>query len=432
MMSRKLALIIGSSEYEDPTLARLVAPRADVTALDSVLKHPEVGSFDDVTVLIDQPESVVRRAIARFFAEKSRDDLLLLYFSGHGVLDDQGQLYLAMKDTEHNLLSATAIPAALITREMDLSHPRRQILILDCCHSGAFARGAKGVVGARVGTAAAFEGNGYGRVVLTATDSTQYAWEGDRILGQAENSMFTHYLIEGLQTGQADADDDGQITLDELYTYVYERMLSTMPRQTPGKWSYKQQGDIILAKNPRPIVKPAALPPELQSALESPFSGVREGAVRELDHLLRSTNTRLALTVYEVLVRLKDDDSRRVAAAATEILIAHGKRHPAQAEHTGAGKTAEGTFANKPHEELSEHLPRQIVKHGDVNRTGMVNKPRANPVTSATVPIIGASSIENKPEAYYPELENFQGLLPRAIILFVSMLLFVLFLFALR
>jgi hypothetical protein len=411
MMSQKLALIIGSSEYEDPTLARLVAPRADVTALESVLKHPEIGGFNDVTGLIDQPESVVRRAIARFFAGKKRDDLLLLYFSGHGVLDDQGHLHLAVKDTERQFLSVTAIPASLITREMDLSAPQRQVLILDCCHSGAFARGAKGAVGASVGTAAAFEGNGYGRVVLTATDSTQYAWEGDRILGQADNSLFTHHLIEGLQTGQADADGDGQITLDELYAYVYERMLSAMPRQTPGKWSYKQQGDIILAKNPRPVVTPAALPPELQSAIESPFSGVREGAVRDLDQLLRSTNASLALGAYEALVRLQEDDSRRVAVAAAESLTAHVKRQLPKVEQPASGHAEASAVPSGPTEELRAHPVEPTMAPEEVNRAGAAEEPPIDNVTvaAADMTLLDTSLKSAEPEA--PPLNT--GIPPR-------------------
>ena len=70
----------------------------------------------------------MRRAISRFYATKNRDDVLLLYFSGHGVLDDRGQLYLAVKDTERGLLRGTAIGAAFITDEMDRSYSRRQVL----------------------------------------------------------------------------------------------------------------------------------------------------------------------------------------------------------------------------------------------------------------------------------------------------------------
>ena len=200
-MGRKLALIIGNSEYDDTSLARLITPSEDVNDLAALLKSPDSGGFDEVIALVNEPATTLRRSIAKLFAQKSPDDLLLLYFSGHGVLDDQGHLYLAVKDTERDLLSGTAIPASFITGEMDRSRSKRQVLIFDCCHSGAFARGSKGVVGASVGTGSAFEGTGYGRVVLTATDATQYAWEGDQVIGQADNSVFTHFMIHGLQTG---------------------------------------------------------------------------------------------------------------------------------------------------------------------------------------------------------------------------------------
>ena len=251
-MSQRLALVIGNSIYRDPALSGLTSPGADVGALADILLSPEIGGFDDVKLLVNTSSATLRRSISSFFSQKTREDLLLLYFSGHGVLDDQGRLYLAAKDTEKDLLGGTAIPAAFITDEMNRSRSNRQVLILDCCHSGAFSRGAKGTIGASVGTAAAFEGTGTGRVVLTATDATQFAWEGDQVIGQAENSLFTHYMVKGLQTGEADADGDGKITIDELYDYVYSHIIQQTTWQTPGKWSYKEQGEIIIAQSARP------------------------------------------------------------------------------------------------------------------------------------------------------------------------------------
>lgn len=251
-MSRRLALIIGNSAYRDGTLARLLTPDIDVGALAEILLDPEVGAFDDAKVLVNMTSATVRRAISDLFAQKSREDLLLLYFSGHGVLDDRGRLHLAVKDTDHGLLRGTAVAASFIADEMDNSRSQRQVLILDCCHSGAFARGTKGSPGLTVGTAAAFEGTGFGRVVLTATDATQYAWEGDRIIGEAESSLFTHYMVQGLQSGEADINGDGQITIDELYDYVYTQVVQQTPRQTPGKWSFKEQGEIVIARAGRP------------------------------------------------------------------------------------------------------------------------------------------------------------------------------------
>ena len=168
-MAGKFALIIGNSQYQDPNLTRLKAPEADVEGLSALLRDPLIGAFDDVITLANELSAPIRRTIGQFFAQKTADDLLLLYFSGHGVLDESGELFLATKDTERDLISGTAIPAAYITGEMDRSRSKRQVLILDCCHSGAFARGTKGIVGASVGTASAFQGTGYGRVVLTAT-----------------------------------------------------------------------------------------------------------------------------------------------------------------------------------------------------------------------------------------------------------------------
>jgi hypothetical protein len=249
-MPNRYALIIGNSEYSDSKLARLRTPDSDVNALADVLRNPGLGSFDEVEVLLNHDSTLVRKTITKFFSNKKRDDLLLLYFSGHGVLDDRGRLFLAVKDTEHHLLRGTSLPANFITDEMDNSNSKRQILILDCCHSGAFARGTKGAVGKSVGTSSAFMGNGYGRVVLTATDSTEYAWEGEQLLGSKQNSVFTHYLIQGIETGQADLDQDGLISIDELFDFAHDRVSSSTSKQTPGKWSFRQHGEIILAQNP--------------------------------------------------------------------------------------------------------------------------------------------------------------------------------------
>ena len=248
-MSRKLALVIGVSEYDDPTLATLRTPSADVDALARALRDTNIGNFDEVEELVNQTAEVVRRAISVFFTNKKPDDLLLLYFSGHGVLNDRGRLFLAVKSSVKDLLTATAIPSTFITEEMDTCRSKRQVLILDCCHSGAFERGRKGEQ--KVITETTFEGNGYGRVVLTASDATQYAFEGDRVIEKAELSLFTHHLIQGLLTGDADSNRDGLISLDDWYSYAYTQVLNETPKQTPKKWVYNQEGELIIAKAAR-------------------------------------------------------------------------------------------------------------------------------------------------------------------------------------
>jgi hypothetical protein len=233
---------------------------------------------------------MVRRAIARFFDNANRDDLLVFYFSGHGIKDDSGQLYLAVKDTERALLTGTGIESAFITARMDRSRSRRQVLILDCVHGGAFWQGDRSASSGIVPMGPAFEGIGSGRVILTATDSSQYAWEGDQGVEQPESSVFTHYLVQGLKTGDADLDGDGVITIDELYDYVYKHVTAETPTQTPGRWNYKQNGDIVIALNANRPVRPAEpdpfdLRPGPPPQFDVPAESIGSGEVDPLELL---------------------------------------------------------------------------------------------------------------------------------------------------
>lgn len=314
----KYALIIGNNKYDDPKLAQLKTPAADSQALAKVLDDRTIGSFDEVTPLINQTETRIRRAISTFLTSKKPDDLVLLYFSGHGVLDDRGRLYLALKDTQVDLLKATSIPSSFIADEMDSCRSKRQILVLDCCHSGAFGRGTKGEQ--KAVTETTFEGSGFGRVVLTASDSTQYALEGDQVIKLTELSLFTHFLLEGLKTGEADVNNDGHISLDEWYDYTYAKVVSETPRQVPHKWSYNQQGDLIIARNPYVKKRVVELPSELLQALESPFVGIRESAVTELGKYLRLRDAEMVDLAIASLEKMKSDDSRRISLLAERLL----------------------------------------------------------------------------------------------------------------
>ena len=109
--------------------------------------------------------------------------------------------------------------------------------------------------------------------------------------------------------------------------------MNATPKQNPRKWSFNQEGEIVVAKNPYPpVLKPVELPIELRQAIESPLANVREGAVRELDHLLNGSNANLVLVAHETLKHLMGDDSRRVSNAASESLKAYEARSKAEAD----------------------------------------------------------------------------------------------------
>ena len=315
---RRLALLVATATYADPGLAALRAPAGDVRSLAGVLGDDGIGGFD-VRELIDRPTEELKREIEGFFGAGRPRDLLLLYVSGHGVLSQNRRFYLATATTALPFLRSTAIEDSFVNDVMQQSRARSIVLILDCCHSGAFGKGLMPKSAMSVDVEHRFEGRG--RVTLTASTELEYAFEesdpatGINELGHvAPGSLFTRSVVEGLRSGDADIDEDGAISVDDLYDYVCRRIRDRSPNQTPGM-AGDVRGQIVLARSARR----AALPPELARAVTSNLAGIREGAVSELEMLLGGGGPE-ALAARAALERLAEDDSRAVSTAALEAL----------------------------------------------------------------------------------------------------------------
>jgi hypothetical protein len=183
--------------------------------------------------------------------------------------------------------------------------------------------------------------------VITASSAMEYAFEGDQLADTRElaPSVFTSALVKGLETGEADRDQDGLVALGELYDYVYDKVRAATPNQTPEKWTFGVQGELYIARRARPVTTPAPLPPELQEAIDSPFTRVRAGAVPELARLLGSRHAGLALAARQALERLAEDDSRTVSAEATAAL---GAKPPPPVPAGGDAATTPPQTAPEP------------------------------------------------------------------------------------
>ena len=317
---RRLALLVATSVYSDPDLRELRAPGRDAAELSEVLRDPRIGGFE-VQMLVNAPSGEVQEGIEDFCADRHPDDQLMIYLSCHGVLDSNGRLYYTAANTRRQRLAATAIAAAWLNERLEDSRARRQILVLDCCHSGAFARGAKG--DQELALQQRFEPHGRGRVVLTASRSTEYSFEGGQASGEGVPSVFTYAIVNGLRTGDADRDRDGLITVTDLYQYVYDIVRAAEPRQTPEIWTYGAEGNLLVARSIRgAIIEPAPLPEHLRLTLESPRPRVRETGVAELAELVDVATPSLALAARQALQRIADEDLPQVAELARTALEA--------------------------------------------------------------------------------------------------------------
>ncbi|MEO1185055.1 MAG: caspase family protein, partial [Cyanobacteria bacterium J06636_27] len=243
----KVALLIGVSEYE-PGLNALPAAVQDVEAMRRVLVDPEMGDFadSDITVLKNPQPQKVRNEIYNLFANRQKDDLVLFYFSGHGIKDERGKLYLSTRTTRKDngkLVKPSSIAASVLHESINDSRSQRQVIILDCCFSGAIATGMTAKDDGSIDLEEQLGGTG--RAILTSSSSTQYSFEQEG----SELSLYTRYLVEGIKTGAADTDGDGQISIDELHEYASQKVHEASPAMTPKFYPMEEGYKILLAKS---------------------------------------------------------------------------------------------------------------------------------------------------------------------------------------
>jgi Caspase domain len=251
------ALLIGNSTFpEDPhNLPELRGPVNDIALLRGALTDSRFGMFepDKVRLVVDRTKREITTAIEEFYRVGSRGDRLLLYYSGHGVQDEDGNLYLCARDTRTDVLVATGVSDLEINAMLRRSNSDCFIMMLDCCYSGGFRTKGGGMHANLAGS---------GRFLLTSARRSETARDASRVTGP---SLFTKYVVEGMLLGSLDQNGDGYISLNELYDYVHTK-LRAVSQQIPQR-HFDAEGDIAVAYGARedsqaasPSPPPAAQP----------------------------------------------------------------------------------------------------------------------------------------------------------------------------
>jgi bifunctional DNase/RNase len=321
------ALVIATGSYASPRLGALRAPGRDADDLVAVLADPLLGGFR-VTELRDRGVHELRLRADDFLAGRSAEETVLVYLSCHGVLSPRRRLYFAAADTDPDRLASSGLDAHWLIDCLDECRARRQIVILDCCFSGAFAltKGIKGPADVNLGEMFGNAEEARGRIVLTASRATEYSFEGDDLTGSSDGglpgSVFTMALLEGLRTGSADADHDGFVSVGEAYRYAYQRVRAAGGSQTPQRWLYGGEGsEIVLSRSPAGIVvEPARLHEEVLAGLESRFPRVRLGALETLAEWLTDQDPARVAVARTTLAEIAENDIPLVAQAARSYL----------------------------------------------------------------------------------------------------------------
>lgn len=245
MTGKRYAFLIGCNDYiEKKEFPALHCSANDVEAMKTVLENPRIGKFDEIHPYSggESSSEILTKVEEIITAKAGIDDTILFYFSGHGKTDRLGKLCLALKGTKVASLDSTSIAIERIVGYMNLSRCRANLTILDCCYSGAIKKAftKKGLDDVLTAV-----GQGRGMYVMTSSTAMQPSAEkeGDK------NSIFTKFLVEGLQSGEADLDTNGWVTVDEAYDYTSNLVKGT-GLQTPTKFNLEAVGGFILAANP--------------------------------------------------------------------------------------------------------------------------------------------------------------------------------------
>jgi uncharacterized caspase-like protein len=239
-MAKRLALLIGNKTFVDKDqFPDLNTPTNDVNDFaDLLMTH---GDFEILGKLIDEDDRRIMGAIEDLYNQAARGDLVLLYYSGHGFKDKMGRLYLVAKNTQANYPLSTGVYESFIHDAMSISRSQHRVIILDCCFSGAFIKGQK----SGIESVLLEKMKGEASVILVSSSKIQASYEENY-----RNSLFTHHLLEGISTGKADKDQDGWISIEELFDYIDPRVREERPEQTPMIETVARQSKIFISRSP--------------------------------------------------------------------------------------------------------------------------------------------------------------------------------------
>jgi len=240
---KKWAVIIGISEYfySERGITPLQFAHDDAIAIKNFLRSPQGGGFasNRTRLLINEQATTknIRSSLFTFLKNAGKDDLVLIFFAGHGAPEPgrPDNLYLITYDTNPDDLASTAFPMW----DMETALKRyiiseRVIVIADACHSG----GVGGEAGLRnlgnnnlINTYMSnLQKTKPGRAIITASETNELSREGSK---WDNHGVFTYYFLKGLQ-GEADINSNGIVTIGEAFNYVYNKVRrATSSQQHP-------------------------------------------------------------------------------------------------------------------------------------------------------------------------------------------------------
>jgi uncharacterized caspase-like protein len=265
---RKVAVVVGIKDYEDPAFPALRWAREDATEIGRILQDPQYGGFDRVVVLTEPAQARRDRILAEMVSLRNdlrRQDSLVVYVSSHGTLSlDDGsepRLWLVAADTRPGDLRGSAIELAELQRFFSEIRAERKALILDACYNGQAKSTLQPSVRQRVERledSPALSRKvrlGESEAHLFASTFGRPAREDDSL----GHGIYTYHLLDALtwSQGEADANGDGVVTVYEAHDHARKETIAwTTGEQVPEAYfRLVGRNDLVLVGRPDARVK---------------------------------------------------------------------------------------------------------------------------------------------------------------------------------
>ncbi len=249
------ATVIGINRYRKIRWLKYAVNDANAFKdyLESNLQLPSdrIFSITDQEATRDNILSTLGTKLRR---KVSSEDTVIIFFAGHGAVEadpinpdgDGFEKYLLPYDARLDDLYSTSISMEDVRRIFHRIQSDRLIFIADTCYSGA----AGGRTTLTSKTRAAISDNffdrisrGKGRVIISSCSPNEVSKEDDRY----KHGLFTYYLIKGLK-GEADADADGLINLDELFSYLSKKVPEASGQYQHPVRKSETEGELIVGR----------------------------------------------------------------------------------------------------------------------------------------------------------------------------------------
>lgn len=246
-------ITVGTSDYKDSRYDLSYAAK-DAMDLKKLFANYEQGNYSEIKTISLTNDEVQKEAFGKlktFLEPSKRNDQVIFYIAGHGVLDAEYDYYYGTYDIDFLAPQQRGLSYDKLEDILSGITPVKKLLIMDTCHSGeveadevteademeddlAFEDVTFRAVGPKLqeGTETRASAGkmarllfadirkGTGATVISSAGGVEFAMEGD----DWKNGLFTYCLLNGMINKTADLDNNGTIMLSELQTYLIDKV----------------------------------------------------------------------------------------------------------------------------------------------------------------------------------------------------------------